>query len=87
MESELIELRTLACYGIEAFGVLVVIIGSCICSFVFIRSYRNFETGIAYANYRQDLGRSIILGLEQKTKQCILRLANQTKRFYEESLN
>jgi len=64
MEREFIEIITLAGYAIEAFGVLVVIIGSCICTTIFVTSYRKHEVGVAYKKYRQDLGRSIILGLE-----------------------
>lgn len=64
METNFIEIITFAGYTIEAFGVLVVIIGSCISTTGFIRSYQKLNGGIAYKKYRQDLGRSIILGLE-----------------------
>ena len=55
---------SIAGYTIEAVGVLVVVVGSCISSVVFIRTFRNLPEGIAYKTYRRQLGRSIILGLE-----------------------
>lgn len=51
-------------YTIEAVGVLVVIVGSCIASVVFIRTFRHLTDGEAYKRFRRQLGRSIILGLE-----------------------
>lgn len=54
----------IAGYAIEAFGVLVVIIGSLRSTSVFLRTYRQQPDGVAYMRYRKDLGRSIILGLE-----------------------
>ena len=58
------DIISFAGYAIEAVGVLVVVIGSCISSVVFIRSFRHLPEGIAYRTYRRQLGRSIILGLE-----------------------
>ena len=58
------DIISIAGYAIEAFGVLVVVVGSCISSVVFIRTYRNLPDGLAYKTYRRQLGRSIILGLE-----------------------
>ena len=58
------EIISIAGYTIEAVGVLVVIVGSCISSIVFIRPFRNLPEGIAHRTYRRQLGRSIILGLE-----------------------
>ncbi len=58
------DIISFAGYAIEAVGVFVVVIGSCISSFVFIRSFRQLPEGIAYRTYRRQLGRSIILGLE-----------------------
>ena len=58
------DIISVAGYAIEAIGVLVVVIGSCISSAVFIRTFRNLPEGMAYRNYRRQLGRSIILGLE-----------------------
>ncbi len=64
MESDFIRTIGIAGYAIEAFGVLVVIVGSCISTTVFLRTYASLGTNVAYRKYRQDLGRSIILGLE-----------------------
>ena len=58
------EVISISGYAIEAVGVLVVIIGSCVSSFQFIRFYRKLPEGEAYRTYRRQLGRSIILGLE-----------------------
>lgn len=51
-------------YAIEAVGVLVVLVGSCISSVTFLRTVRQLPEGVAYRTFRQQLGRSIILGLE-----------------------
>ena len=51
-------------YTIEAVGVLVVVLGACFSSAVFIRTYRKLPEGKAYRTYRRQLGRSILLGLE-----------------------
>lgn len=64
MESQFIEVITVAGYAIEAFGVLVVIVGSALSTIGFVRTYRKLPEGSAYRKYRQELGRSIILGLE-----------------------
>ncbi|GHA09782.1 DUF1622 domain-containing protein [Oceanisphaera arctica] len=61
---EFTEVISIAGYAIEAVGVLVVVVGSMLSSFVFIRSFRQLPEGIAYRTYRRQLGRSIILGLE-----------------------
>jgi uncharacterized membrane protein len=58
------EVISIAGYAIEAVGVLVVVVGSCVSSVIFIRTFRNLPEGIAYRTYRRQLGRSIILGLE-----------------------
>ena len=61
---EFTEVISLTGYAIEACGVFVVILGSVYSSFVFIRGFRTLPEGVAYATYRRQLGRSIILGLE-----------------------
>jgi uncharacterized membrane protein len=61
---EFSEVISIAGYAIEAVGVLVVVVGSMLSSFVFVRSFRQLPEGIAYRTYRRQLGRSIILGLE-----------------------
>jgi len=58
------EIISIAGYGIEAIGVLVVLIGTVISSIIFIRTFRRLPEGVAYSTYRRQLGRSIILGLE-----------------------
>jgi len=59
-----IEIISIAGYAVEAVGVLVIILGSCLSSVVFIRTFRKLPEGTAYRTYRRQLGRSIILGLE-----------------------
>ena len=58
------ELISLAGYAIEAIGVLVVIVGTCVSSVGFLFTFRRLPEGAAYKTYRRQLGRSIILGLE-----------------------
>lgn len=58
------EIISIAGYAIEAIGVLVILLGSAIASFGFLRTYRHTVTGEAYTTFRRALGRSIILGLE-----------------------
>lgn len=61
---QFIEIISIAGYAIEAVGVLIIIVGSCISSVAFVRAFRDLPEGIAYGTYRRQLGRSIILGLE-----------------------
>lgn len=61
---QFVEIISVAGYAIEAVGVLVVVIGSCISSATFMHSYRKLPAGVAYTSFRRQLGRSIILGLE-----------------------
>ena len=58
------EVISLAGYTVEAIGVLVIILGSCVAIAVFIRTFRHLPEGTAYKVFRRRLGRSIILGLE-----------------------
>jgi uncharacterized membrane protein len=58
------EIISVSGYAIEAIGVLVVVIGTVISSFTFIRTFQKHPEGVAYRSYRRQLGRSIILGLE-----------------------
>ena len=55
---------SIAGYGIESIGVLVIIVGTAISSFRFLSNYRAEPEGKAYVIFRRQLGRSIILGLE-----------------------
>ncbi|MGB5538788.1 MAG: DUF1622 domain-containing protein [Gammaproteobacteria bacterium] len=58
------DLISFAGYAVEAVGVLVIILGSCVSTATFLRTFRRLEEGVAYRSYRRQLGRSIILGLE-----------------------
>lgn len=58
------EVISIAGYAIEAAGVLVVMLGSIVSSYAFVRTNHTLPEGVAYINYRRQLGRSIILGLE-----------------------
>lgn len=58
------EIITVAGYGIESIGVLIVVAGSLMSSIRFLRYYSSEPDGYAYRTYRRQLGRSIILGLE-----------------------
>jgi uncharacterized membrane protein len=51
-------------YAVETVGVVVIILGSILSSFRFLRDLRRTNTATAYREFRRDLGRSIILGLE-----------------------
>ncbi|WP_193162561.1 DUF1622 domain-containing protein [Microbulbifer hainanensis] len=64
MEKEFLELIKITAYLIESFGVIVVLVGSIATTRQFLSNRRKLESGEAYRIYRQDLGRSIILGLE-----------------------
>jgi uncharacterized membrane protein len=55
---------SVAGYGIESIGVLVIVAGSALSSFRFVSHYWKEPEGFAYRIYRRQLGRSIILGLE-----------------------
>jgi uncharacterized membrane protein len=58
------DIISIAGYAIETVGVFVVVLGTCISSVVFIRTFKQLPEGAAYRTYRRQLGRSIILGLE-----------------------
>ena len=58
------ELISIAGYGVETIGVLIIVTGSVMSSFRFLSHFRNEPEGFAYRIYRRQLGRSIILGLE-----------------------
>ncbi len=57
------EIISITGYAIEALGVLVILIGIVIASVEFARRVRP-DAEEAYRNYRRQLARSIILGLE-----------------------
>ncbi len=58
------EMISIAGYGIETIGVLVIIAGSAVSSCRFLSNFRKEAEGVAYDDFRRQLGRSIILGLE-----------------------
>ena len=58
------ELISIAGYAIESIGVLVIIAGTLVSSIRFLTNFRTEPEGTAYVVLRQQLGRSIILGLE-----------------------
>lgn len=64
MESMFVAVIANTGYAIEAFGVVVVLIGSLMSTTTFLRTYRQLPEGVAYMRYRKELGRAIILGLE-----------------------
>ncbi len=51
-------------YSIEAFGVLVVLLGSIFSTYTYLKTFKRLEEGEAYHTYKRQLGRSIMLGLE-----------------------
>ena len=58
------ELISMAGYGIETIGVLVIVTGCAVSSCRFLSNFRKEVEGVAYRICRRQLGRSIILGLE-----------------------
>ncbi len=58
------EIISVAGYGLEAIGVLVIVAGSIASSLRFLTNFRRQPEAVAYRVYRRQLGRSIILGLE-----------------------
>lgn len=61
---QFVEVISVAGYAIEAVGVFVIVLGLCISSVAFMRTFRELPEGVAYKTYRRQLARSIILGLE-----------------------
>ena len=61
---QFVEVISVVGYAIEGVGVLVVVLGSLVSSFVYISTFRQSADGQAYVIFRRQLGRSIILGLE-----------------------
>ena len=58
------ELISIAGYGIETIGVLVIIAGCAISTYRFLANFRREPEGVAYGIFRRQLGRAIIVGLE-----------------------
>ena len=61
---DFMHLISAAGYGIEALGVLVIIVGLALSSLRYLSQVWTQPEGVAYRAYRRQLGRSIILGLE-----------------------
>ncbi len=57
-------LITLITYAVEAFGVIVIVVGSFLATIRFVRHWLSSSPESAYHEYRLAVGRSIILGLE-----------------------
>lgn len=57
-------LITIVTYGVEGFGVAVIVAGSLLATVHFILRWRNNAPEARYQEYRRVVGRSIILGLE-----------------------
>ena len=57
-------LITIVTYGVEGFGVVVIVAGSLIATIRFLRRWRGESPEAIYQEYRRAVGRSIILGLE-----------------------
>ena len=57
-------LVTIVTYGVEGFGVLVIVVGSVVGTVSFLRRWRSGPREATYQEYRRVVGRSIILGLE-----------------------
>ena len=58
------ELITLVAYGIEAIGVLVILIGCVAGTVRLLHQVKSKDLSQLYHEYRQVIGRSILLGLE-----------------------
>ncbi len=61
---EFTQVISLFALATEAVGVLVILVGACYSSTVFVRHFNKVPEGEAYHTFRRQLGRSIILGLE-----------------------
>ena len=57
-------LITIVTYGVEGFGVVVIVVGSLIATVRFLLRWRVDPPEATYQRYRRVVGRSIILGLE-----------------------
>ena len=57
-------LITIVTYGVEGFGVVIIVVGSLIATYRFLRDWRRTTAEASYQEYRKVVGRSIILGLE-----------------------
>lgn len=58
------EIISIIGYSIEAFGVLIVLLGSIVSTYTYVKTFKQLEEAKAYHTYKRQLGRSIMLGLE-----------------------
>ena len=57
-------LITIVTYGVEGFGVVIIVVGSLVATFRYLLKWRKGPEGATYQEYRRAVGHSIILGLE-----------------------
>ena len=57
-------LITIVTYGVEGFGVVIIVLGSLVATVRFLRGWRGGPPGASYQEYRRSVGYAIILGLE-----------------------
>ena len=57
-------LITIVTYGVEGFGVVIIVIGSLVATVRFLLHWRSKPPEATYHEYRRAVGRAIILGLE-----------------------
>lgn len=67
------ELFGVAGYVIEGIGATIIIVGIVLSAIWFVGRLRRLESLDAYQQFRQDLGRSVILGLEFLIARDIIR--------------
>lgn len=57
-------LITIVTYGVEGFGVIIIVVGCSVATVRFLLRWRTDPPEATYQQYRRVVGRSIILGLE-----------------------
>lgn len=57
-------LITITTYGVEGFGVVIIVVGSLVATVRFLLRWRGEPPEATYQEFRRAVGRSIILGLE-----------------------
>ena len=58
------DLVTIVTYGVEGFGVVIIVAGCLVATVRFLARWRTGPPETTYHDYRRGVGRSIILGLE-----------------------
>lgn len=66
-------------YVVEAAGVLAIVIGALLATVLFVGGLRRRATVEAYRQFRRDVGRSIVLGLEFLIAGDIIRTVTVTQ--------